>query len=255
MPVDLGWCDSYQTDYAERCCKVRFITDNKTKEITIIQSPHSVANGNSPYYQWGRKDPFPPSNGSDNSNKTWYTADGTPSDASPTTKNLSTSLDCIKNYILNPNVMHDQKEGGVYTNLWSVNNNTSIPNDAEVVKTIYDPCPVGFKLPVGNAFTGFTTTGKETTITDQINGSWDNTKKGWNIYTNSTKDKTIFFPASGFRDYSSGKVQEVGQTGYWWLAIPNDRLRGYAMGCSSEKVTPVRVSWNTYGNKIRPSQE
>lgn len=146
MPVDLGWCDSYQTDYAERCCKVRFITDNKTKEITIIQSPHSVANGNSPYYQWGRKDPFPPSNGSDNSNKTWYTADGTPSDASPTTKNLSTSLDCIKNYILNPNVMHDQKEGGVYTNLWSVNNNTSIPNDAEVVKTIYDPCPLALNF-------------------------------------------------------------------------------------------------------------
>lgn len=95
--------------------------------------------------------------------------------------------------------MHDQKEGGVYTNLWSVNNNTSIPEDAEVVKTIYDPCPVGFKLPAGDAFTGFTTTGKEATITNQINGSWDNTKKGWNIYTNSTKDKTIFFPASGFQ--------------------------------------------------------
>lgn len=238
MPVDLGWCDSYQTDYAERCCKVRFITDNKTEEITITQSPHSVwTNGNSPYYQWGRKDPFPPSNGngSDNSNKTWYIADGTPSDASPTTKNLSTSLDCIKNYILNPNVMHDQKEGGVYTNLWSVNNNTSIPKDAEVVKTIYDPCPVGFKLPAGDAFTGFTTTGKEATITNQINGSWDNTKKGWNIYTNSTKDKTIFFPASGFRDYSSGKVQAVGQSGYWWLAIPNDWQRGYVLGCPRQK--------------------
>ena len=49
-------------------------------------------------------------------------------------------------------------------NLWSMNNNhrgaENAANDIEVVKTIYDPCPVGFNVPTNGAFSGFTTNGK-----------------------------------------------------------------------------------------------
>ena len=44
-------------------------------------------------------------------------------------------------------------------NMWSANNNKldgSVRND---VKTIYDPSPVGFKVPDAHAFMGFSTTG------------------------------------------------------------------------------------------------
>lgn len=49
----------------------------------------------------------------------------------------------------------------LYYNLWSMENvdRDTTPNDDEVVKTVYDPCPAGFHLPPSNAFTGFTTTG------------------------------------------------------------------------------------------------
>ena len=42
-----------------------------------------------------------------------------------------------------------------YFNLWSINNDRTGIN-TPVVKTIYDPCPVGFKIPESDAFTGFT---------------------------------------------------------------------------------------------------
>lgn len=256
MPVNLGWCDGYQTDYAERSCKVRFIAGNKKEEFVIMQSSHADwSGGNSPYYQWGRKDPFLPNGGNDNSNKIWYAADGTSSTAGPEMRNLSTKSACIKNCILNPNVMQNQEEGGSYINLWSVNNNTYIANDNEVVKTIYDPCPVGFKLPAGNAFTGFTPTGKNVAVS-QINGTWDSTKKGWNFYTNSTKDKTVFFPTSGFRSRYNGEVRSVGQSGYWWAAIPNDLNDGYVLGCVLlGSVNPLRRSSKAYGNEVRPVRE
>ena len=109
------------------------------------------------------------------------------------------------NYILKPDVMHSQYSGdNTYANLWSAYNNVYTANDENVIKTIYDPSPVGFKLPPSNAFTGFTTTGEYVSTLSQINGEWDSSLKGWNFYTDSSKNKTIFFPASGYRYYSNG---------------------------------------------------
>ena len=52
---------------------------------------------------------------------------------------------------------------------------------------------MGFKLPPSNAYTGFTTTGEYVSTLSQINGEWDSSLKGWNFYTDSSKNKTIFF--------------------------------------------------------------
>ena len=61
---------------------------------------------------------------------------------------FSAGNDCIKNCILNPNLMHNRYNGDyTYYNLWSADNKTTSANDNPVNKTIYDPCSVGFKLP------------------------------------------------------------------------------------------------------------
>ena len=195
MPVNLGWCDGRTETYAERSCKVKFTAGDASKEVIIKQVSASITTGgNHPYYEWGRKDPFPPSNGLANTNKIWYDKDGNAHTESPQTENLSTGIACIKNYILKPDVMHSQYSGdNTYANLWSADNNVYTANDENVIKTIYDPSPVGFKLPPSNAFTGFTTTGEYVSTLSQINGEWDSSLKGWNFYTDSSKNKTIFF--------------------------------------------------------------
>ena len=161
MPVNLGWCDDDVTTYAERSCKVRFTAGDASKEVTIRQVSASITiRGNHPYYQWGRKDPLRPSNGLANTNKTWYDKNGTSSQNNPATANFSAGVTCIMNYILKPDVMQNQVSGdNAYANLWSVDNTVYTANDNPVVKTVYDPSPVSFKLPPGNVFTGFTTTG------------------------------------------------------------------------------------------------
>ena len=258
MPVNLGWCDGRTETYAERSCKVRFTAGDASKEVIIKQVSASITTGgNHPYYEWGRKDPFPPSNGLANTNKIWYDKDGNAHTESPKTENFSTGATCIMNYILKPDVMQSQYYGdNTYANLWSADNNVYTANDENVIKTIYDPSPVGFKLPPGNVFTGFTTTGGSTSTSSEINGTWSSSSlKGWNFYTDSSKSKTIFFPASGFRGYSLGGAYVVGSYGYCWSAVPSNQSNGRGLYFYSSGVSPLRYNYRAYGFGVRSSQE
>lgn len=262
MSVNLGWCEGRTETYAERMKYwIRFQSIDPDgimhqRRLIIQPSASITTGGNHPYYQWGRKDPFPPSNGLANTNKIWYDKDGNAHTESPQTENLSTGIACIKNYILKPDVMHSQYSGdNTYANLWSADNNVYTANDENVIKTIYDPSPVGFKLPPSNAFTGFTTTGEYVSTLSQINGEWDSSLKGWNFYTDSSKNKTIFFPASGYRNYSNGGASRVGSDGYCWSAVPNSQVNGRNLGFYSSYVGPLRNDYRAYGFGMRSSQD
>lgn len=259
MPVNLGWCDDDVTTYAERSCKVRFTAGDASKEVTIRQVSASITiRGNHPYYQWGRKDPLRPSNGLADTNKTWYDKNGTSSQSNPATENFSAGVTCIMNYILKPDVMQYQASGdNAYANLWSVDNTVYTANDNPVVKTVYDPSPVGFKLPPGNVFTGFTTTGGSTSTSSEINGTWSSSSlKGWNFYTDSSKSKTIFFPASGYRYRSNGMVSNVSSSGFYWSAVPSSPTKGRYLYFYSSQVLPLSTSnYRAVGFGVRSSQE
>ena len=71
-----------------------------------------------------------------------------------------------------------------------------------IVKTIYDPCPVGFHIAPDDAYTGFTTTGTDSNNRSEINAKEYNS--GWVFYTDNTKTATIYFPSTGLQeDYAS----------------------------------------------------
>ena len=242
MPVNLGWCDGRTETYAERSCKVKFTAGDASKEVIIKQASNSIAMGsNHPYYQWGRKDPFLPTNGLSNTNKTWYDKDGNAHTESPKTENFSIGSNCIMNCILKPDVIQSQSYGdNVYANLWSADNQVYTASNENVIKTIYDPSPVGFKLPFSAAFTGFTTIGDYVTEPSQVNGEWDSSLRGWNFYTDSSKNKTIFVPASGIRDiYNDGTIVDVGNYGYCWSAGPYSQGSSYQLFFDSSTVFPL----------------
>ena len=53
-------------------------------------------------------------------------------------------------------------------------------NGLKSIKTIYDPCPAGFKVPEGTPYTAFTTTGKSSSDMEQFNVE-GNYNSGWNF--------------------------------------------------------------------------
>ena len=138
----------------------------------------------------------------------------------------------IQNGIQHPGTLytHGSTWYSVYNqyNLWSMENTTTGFNDNAVVKTIYDPCPAGFKMPASNAFTGFTTTGGNTETKSQfnINGEWES---GFHFNNKiSSPDATVYFPASGYRNSKDGSLFGMGYFGYYRSAVPS-KDAGY--GC------------------------
>lgn len=249
LPVNLGWCDANAVTYAERSCKVKFTAGGESQTITVKQASNSITTGgNCTYYQWGRKDPLRPSDGS-SGNKTWYDKNGTPSTDGPATENFFNGIICIMLYIFKPDVMQSVNVGdNTYINLWNAN------NDNLVVKTVYDPSPVGFKLPPGNVFTGFTKTGGNVQTPFEVNGTWDDSLKGWYFYTDSSKSKTIFFPTSGCRDEEGNSVK-INQFGYYWYAFPSSKSGGDSLYFLQMFVQPNVNNYRGWGYGIRPSEE
>lgn len=276
MPVNLGWCEGTSASYAGRSVKVRFTqaeTDD-TQIIEITQTPYSVSTGgNAPYYQFGRKDPMLPSTGNGNTGKPHYYTD----------ENLKFNAGGkgkipVQTSILNPHIFYNY--GGsspndwcstTYNNLWSADNAGTTANDDPVVKTVYDPSPVGYHLPPSNAFTGFTYNG------DNISGSYYGsqynspytsaddftTNGGWIFYCNKmngasdydTAGGTIFFPPSGFRNSSMGELDNVVSVGDYWSAVPNLASNGRSLHFSSTYVYPLNYSDRALGFAVRPVQE
>ena len=259
----LGWKPKGEvTTYnAPRTVKVKVeqtIANGGAKLFTVInitQNNGGKKEGISTLYQFGRKDAFP---GTDESLP-----------QGSFNKNAGDNMS-ITNGIQNPQNFYtwggswynNPPAGYSYYNLWSADNTTTGWNDNAVVKTVYDPCPVGFKMPASNAFTGFTSNGQNQSGAANINAngtadSWDkfSAAYGHNFYTNGSKTATIFFPASGFRYYSDGSLFSVGNYGYYWSAVPLSTSDGCYLYFGWSVVGPQYGNDRSYGFAARPVSE
>ena len=264
----LGWKPtqwSGSTYSSARTVKVKVeqtVANNGTKAYTVInitQKPGSVKRGATTFYQFGRKDAFPGVAKADLASNSHFT------------ENAGGNMS-IENGIQHPDNFYTwggswQNNYSYYNNLWSADNTTTGNNDNPVVKTVYDPCPVGFKMPAPNAFTGFTTTGNKSTTQSEFNvDGTDNSQTyknnfGYNFWTSSSKTATIYFPALGCRYFSTGSlsfgsVSFVGNYGVYWSAVPGvDRNTGRHLEFTSGHVSPLDRSNRAFGFPARPVSE
>lgn len=132
--------------------------------------------------------------------------------------------------------------------------NTTTPKETTntIVKTIYDPNPVGFHMPPKNTFSGITTTGVTSFNRAYINalGDWDD---GWHFYTkDATSPSTIYYPAIGSRTFSEGKLFGVKSRGYYWTGIPASSGSGCALDITDRGVSPFTEFTRSLAGSIRP---
>lgn len=151
------------------------------------------------YYQWGRKDPFP-------------RARSTSLDAEMDIYNQSGGLVHIKkvavadasnfsNAVKNPITFYYSTTGKLD---WYTLNGTQNDGLWSATKTIYDPCPTGWKVANQTSWSGLT---NANFTADAFNlGRTHNDYGGW-------------YPAAGGRfnfDANRGLPTNVGSYGYWW---------------------------------------
>ena len=205
----------------------------KTARFQIIQNNYSSITFHDTKYQFGRKDAF----------------SGTTTGA-PTIDSGGTTY---QNAIMTPGVFYTKSSvpydwcSTTYNNGWAVGNTSpskSVSTSA-IVKSVYDPCPVGFKMPGSNAFTGFSLS----------NGTWDSGQMCY-TFTDSSNGTSVFFPAAGDRN-SSGALSHVGESGAYWLPIHNSLYYAWVLYIwypPGSVVSPQTTSGRVNGLSVRPVQ-
>lgn len=242
MKYPLGYCEANSITYPSRSCRVRFVAGDKKEEMIVNQNEKVVSyNDNIVFYQWGRKDPFIPSDGSAN-NKIWYDQNNNPNISSPVVRYYESKETWYMDCISYPNVMYTLKNKELYRkNLW----NNMYQKDLtyySVLKTIYDPCPVGFTIPGLSAFQSLTKTGNaEYANTDNINGIWDGNLNAWKMNLNEDAINFLYLYAFGYRKNTDGNLSDVGKLGFYWLSDPSimPLYQGYRLDFKSDHLSPM----------------
>ena len=232
MPLNLGCCYTKTTAerYNERSVIVRFRQESGKgieRTITVYQSPYvedSALISSCPFYQWGRKDPMPPSDGSVNSyEKTIYTYEGEVLGRLEPHYDIGEGTRNIQIGILSPDSFGVREKFNIeYDNLWNMQL-TQAQFEQSVRKTIYDPSPVGYCVPPMAAFDNFLEGTRSSSL-------W---RHGWTYFCDASHNTTIYFPADGYRsDYDKstayGQPTAVTTHGWYATATPHSSVFGFA---------------------------
>lgn len=286
MGVELGLCNGNSLEYKERKVKVRFKqtgTGQQSDEFEITQTRYYTEMlGNCTYYQFGRKDPMLPLFYDDeayNLDKDQYGplqykftfVDESVTGTGKVAINLGIQHPYHFHYVRSA---YDDWCSTPYHNLWNATQTTAGATD-KVVKTIYDPSPVGYCVPPANAFTGVTHNGNGVSEAPaysygKINSPY---KQYYNEFTNNAggifycskmngllnwdnSGGTIFYGCHGYRYAGSGHGGHGGLNGNYWSANPNNAKTSYYLHFTQTQVAPKYTQeCRAYGYSVRPVRE
>ena len=200
-------------------------------------------------YQWGRKDPFLGSSSISSdavakSTITW-----------PLVVESNSTNGTIEYASANPTTFitrnSDNKD-------WYYTGNSSTDNtrwtESDKAKSIYDPCPQGWRVPDGGSNGVWSKSlGSSSSFSDKL--LYDSTNEGMNFSGKFGLDQTIWYPASGFRDYSDGSLSNVGYDGGYWSASPNNYNACLLYFNHFGYVDPSNGLNRAYGFSVRCLQE
>lgn len=216
-------------------------------------------------FQWGRKDPFPssPTLTGDVSTMgfTVYDALGEPLafEHSSWTSDEENTLDfaishptiCISNYAHYSSTRDWLKEDETKSMLWAEQ------------KTIFDPCPAGYKVPNADTFKSFTTSGGYSTNVDDFDVADTNADGvidacdftfGWHF---NMKSESLFFPAAARYDGFYGMLMgsKAGLWGTYWANSSAPENSSYYAGTAAVALsfmtekTSIAVSPSAFASK------
>lgn len=121
-------------------------------------------------------------------------------------------------------------------------------------KTLFDPCPAGWKMPHPYVFSAFTTTGNDATVASGEVKSAGEFVQGWNFYYDDTR--TTYYPGVGFRYDEFGAFNFV-ESGYYWSSAPAtpDTFGALAFGLTAARIQQRFSDPRGYGLPVRCQKE
>ena len=269
-PVNIGWVGTKETERYET--KQMYIRARQTESggavtntvlVTEQAGPTIVERGNSPYYQWGRKDPLPGAYlkqiddqvGPERKTLYSYSEDYQPKYS----KELWRPLGVV---IQHPNIRYNYTGPSIHGwnwtdkflyNLWNTTYDTlgETTFDVPVTKSVYDPSPVGFKVPGESAYASFNESNLpwsyagQAAFNDGTNGRAYNNGQG------------VFLPESGFVLFNDSILFSTSQ--YWSASLTNNTSdnfrRAYVISFNESEVYEKDIVYLYNQLPVRSIQE
>lgn len=198
-------------------------------------------------YQWGRKDPFLGSSSISSSEVAKSTITW------PSAVSTNSSRGTIDYVTANPTTFVTLNGNSNYFD-WYYTGSSSTDNTRwQSSKTIYDPCPAGWRVPDGGSSGVWSKALGSGSYFDYI---YDSTNEGINFYGKFGTASTIWYPASGYRNDSDGGLGGVGDgDGSYWSVTPNSFGAYYLFFYDNGYFNPSLSYYRAYGFAVRCLQE
>ena len=201
-------------------------------------------------YQWGRKDLFPPTKGWEKteSDEDLYNLAG---------EIITFSKVPVEVFNNIPNSVHNSMSFYTSEESWYTNakgtyrrNDLSLWNSKVGKKTIFDPCPDGWRVPVGKD--------------GEYESPWEQAKKNVTplVRYKGFSLKGIYYPAAGYRELLTGNMPNnsfLDNALYWAGNIPSlyrqPSIMRYTLIDSTGYSFSISVEWDAYGGSVRCVKE
>ena len=278
MAKNIGSCTKEAISYPQRMSRITFTQDitGDTLSVVLTQAASYInSNENSLYYQWGRKDPMPGTTGSLKDGALQeYQQKNTFGNRPVTIQNAGSGV-AVNTGIQNPNIFYASTDAGS-NYLWCTGIGSNSTYWSDWAKTIYDPSPVGYKVPADYKLDGFTYTnpGQGVNVVWSVNGILASQQGNPSILT--------LMNAVGQQN-NEGQIVDYSKIGYYWSAVANNNnnsayilsfmqhgtsaTEANVFGSNGQSIAGVYSSQNlpqysiyyyrptSYGNSIRPVAE
>ena len=192
-------------------------------------------------YQWGRKDPF--LGGCQISYSSLLNQQKAASTLSwPSAVSSTSSNGTVAYAVENPTTFITEGSATHHDWVYSSRDNMLW----QTSKTIYDPCPPGWKVPVVGSSGVWS---KAVGSSSDFSYTWNSTNMGMNFSGKFGGASTIWYPAAGCLGSDDGSLYNVGSSGYWWPCLE------YILSPYYDNVYPSNYVYRACGLSVRCLQE
>lgn len=191
------------------------------------------------YYQFGRNTPLLLAQSSNSSKFSFNYGERVFSESDNAALTLGEAIqNPNKNYFSLGNNKSNWYGTSFHYNIWNAGA-TTFGGRTPITKTVYDPCPAGFKVPNYGVW--------DMSINSTV-GEFD---YGWNFTWGTS---TVFFPATGYVDFDI--IRSVGTSGKVYTGTPSgSNYGGNVLEFTSSSVSTHNGIYRRIGCSIRPMQE
>lgn len=202
------------------------------------------------HFEWGRKDPFPGAVHSDEAtalNRQKVSPDVINNVKEQSGKTIEWTIQNPYSYVSGSE--NSAKEDWYFDGTDAKTQNNTLWGDG-TVKSIYDPCPYGYRVPSKNALDHLASALKKGSTFTKYDG----------VKTKDNNDASLYFPVSGWwqRMYNTKELCNVGTQGRLWSSTPSaanalneEFYSSYVLHCTSATNCKTECHVRRWGCNVR----